>query len=360
MLSVTTINITPMTTLNKTRLFTQKGEPSGSGKVRRTTFLKTTTMAKLSSSSSSVTIAKSSSSSSSHNNNNKNKNINSRQEQQFLINKGRRNSRGVLVVKASEGGEEADISVVERKRDLTAGEYVQPEITSRSTSGRLVPEEGFNAARTSFGTVGLSVGLPLLIYGFGAYFSFLPGTEISALMLIYGFPISLIGFALKYAELLPLECESYEDAVNVRDDQSTAVLTQLRNDVTRYRYGDEQHLEEAMNIIFKFNRPGGLQKRQRPKLVGVSEQMVNGRYAIVLTMESPKITKEEWDGFMGKFSKFFGPNVDAVALEKSEGVAEIILISNGGDDLGGPGDDMEVLPPLMPGLPARYQKRGTA
>lgn len=300
-----------------------------------------------SSSSSSVTIAKS-----------------SRNDRQHLhynnINNDRRRSR-VLVVKASEdAAADADISVVERKRDLTAGQYVQPEITSRSQSGRLVPEEGFNIARTSFGSIGLSVGLPLLMYGFGAYFSFLPGTEISALMLIYGFPISLIGFALKYAELLPLECESYEDAVKVREDQSTKVLTQLRNDVTRYRYGDEQHLEEAMNIIFKFNRPGGLQKRQRPKLVGVSEQMVNGRYAIVLTFESPKITKEEWDGFMGKFSKFFGPNVDAVAVEKSEGVAEIILISNGGDDLGGPGDDMEVLPPLMPGLPARYQKRGTA
>jgi hypothetical protein len=300
-----------------------------------------------SSSSSSVTIAKS-----------------SRDDRQQLhynnINNDRRRSR-VLVVKASEdAAADADISVVERKRDLTAGQYVQPEITSRSQSGRLVPEEGFNIARTSFGSIGLSVGLPLLMYGFGAYFSFLPGTEISALMLIYGFPISLIGFALKYAELLPLECESYEDAVKVREDQSTKVLTQLRNDVTRYRYGDEQHLEEAMNIIFKFNRPGGLQKRQRPKLVGVSEQMVNGRYAIVLTFESPKITKEEWDGFMGKFSKFFGPNVDAVAVEKSEGVAEIILISNGGDDLGGPGDDMEVLPPLMPGLPARYQKRGTA
>ena len=149
MLSVTTITTPMASKLNKTR-FTQKGESSG--KVRRTT-LKTTTMAKLSSPSSSVTIAKSSSS---QNNNNNNKNINSRREQQFLINKGRRNT-GVLVVKASEGGEEADISVVERKRDLTAGEYVQPEITSRSTAGRLVPEEGFNAARTSFGTVGLSV-----------------------------------------------------------------------------------------------------------------------------------------------------------------------------------------------------------
>ena len=48
---------------------------------------------------------------------------------------------------------------------------------------------------TSFGTIGLSVGLPLLLYGFCAYFSFLPGADISALMLIYGFPISLIGFA---------------------------------------------------------------------------------------------------------------------------------------------------------------------
>ena len=58
---------------------------------------------------------------------------------------------------------------------------------------------------TSFGTIGLGVGLPLLLYGFCAYFSFLPGADISALLLIYGFPISLIGFALKYAELEPLK-----------------------------------------------------------------------------------------------------------------------------------------------------------
>ena len=83
---------------------------------------------------------------------------------------------------------------------------------------------------------------------------------------------------------------------------------------------------------------------------------MNGRYAIVLTFEC-QITKEEWDGFMGKFSRFFGPNVDAVSGE--ERMMEIILISNGGDDLGGPGDDTSSLP-LMPGLPPRYQKKGTA
>lgn len=34
-------------------------------------------------------------------------------------------------------------------------------------------------------------------YGFGAYFTVLPGSEWSALMLTYGFPLSVIGFALK-------------------------------------------------------------------------------------------------------------------------------------------------------------------
>ena len=34
--------------------------------------------------------------------------------------------------------------------------------------------EGASLSTTSFGTIGLSVGLPLLAYGFCAYFSFLP------------------------------------------------------------------------------------------------------------------------------------------------------------------------------------------
>lgn len=36
-----------------------------------------------------------------------------------------------------------------------------------------------------------------LRYGFGAYFNILPGSEWSALMLTYGFPLTIIGMALK-------------------------------------------------------------------------------------------------------------------------------------------------------------------
>jgi hypothetical protein len=130
---------------------------------------------------------------------------------------------------------------------------------------------------------------------------------VSSLLLIYGFIISLIGFALKYAQLDPLECVTYrvrrdgrrrslaptvstfdrspfqltdehfqitsfypsrpvrrpltfsllrppQDALALRESQTTAILTQVRNDVTRYRYGDEQHLEEALGFIFRCER----------------------------------------------------------------------------------------------------------
>ena len=51
--------------------------------------------------------------------------------------------------------------------------------------------------QVSFGTIGLSVGVTLLLAGFLGYFNFvkISDNSLSALLLIYGFPISLIGAA---------------------------------------------------------------------------------------------------------------------------------------------------------------------
>ncbi|GMP30919.1 hypothetical protein CsSME_00005356 [Camellia sinensis var. sinensis] len=61
----------------------------------------------------------------------------------------------------------------------------------------IVPDEEFSLAKVSFGVIGLSLGVSLLSYGFGAYFNILPGSEWSAIMLTYGFPLAIIGMALK-------------------------------------------------------------------------------------------------------------------------------------------------------------------
>jgi hypothetical protein len=45
--------------------------------------------------------------------------------------------------------------------------------------------------QVSFGSILSPIGIGLMGYGFGAFFGLLPGGDVSSLMLIYGFPISV-------------------------------------------------------------------------------------------------------------------------------------------------------------------------
>lgn len=223
-------------------------------------------------------------------------------------------------------------------------------------SAELVADEEKSITKFSFGTIGLSVGLTLLLAGFLGYFNFIKiaDNSLSALLLIYGFPISLIGFALKYAELKPLVCQSYANAVALRDTQATPILLQVRSDVTRYRYGDEQHLDEALLRIFRINKAGGIRRNQAPVLMRLREEVVEGKYALVLGFDS-KLPFTEWETRASKFESFFGPGVRAVLTATEAGV-DVALISDG-SVAGGVASDEEVLPPLMPGLAPRVVKK---
>lgn len=179
-------------------------------------------------------------------------------------------------------------------------------------------------------------------------------TRFQELLLIYGFPISLIGFALKYAELKPLQCESYADAVALRDSQATPILLQVRSDVTRFRYGDEQHLDEALNRIFRINKAGGIRRNQAPVLNRLREEVIDGKYALVLGFDSA-LPYTEWESRVSKFTSFFGPGVTAVLTQTEKG-CDVALISDG-SAAGGIQNDEEVLPPLMPGLAPRVVKK---
>ena len=89
----------------------------------------------------------------------------------------------------------------------------------------------------SFGAILTPIGVFLLTYGFGSFFQLLPGADIAAILLIYGFPITLLGFALSYAQLKPVPCKTTKDALAIRDEQATDIQKQVS-----LRYGSIAHL----------------------------------------------------------------------------------------------------------------------
>lgn len=216
-----------------------------------------------------------------------------------------------------------------KQTTVTSAELNAPAASIENSGKEIVPDNEISITKTSFGSIGLIVGSFLLSYGFGAYFTLLPGTDFSAIMLTYGFPLALIGFALKYAELKPVSCLSYADAVALREKQATTILAQVRSDVTRFRYGDEQHLEEALKRIFRYGLSGGISRRIAPQLESIMEEVHDGRYCLVLKFDAPKLTLEDFKSREPKFTSFFGPGVTAIVGEGGTGKYNVQLVSNG-------------------------------
>ncbi|KAL0449988.1 UNVERIFIED_CONTAM: Thylakoid membrane protein [Sesamum latifolium] len=201
------------------------------------------------------------------------------------INNGRRELR--LIVGAAESTQSSSVATVTADKSL-------------------VPDEEFSLAKVSFGVIGLGVGVTLLSYGFGAYFNILPGSEWSALMLTYGFPLAIIGMALKYAELKPVPCLTYSDAQKLREKCATPIL--------------KQHLDEALKRIFQYGQGGGIPRRSAPTLQMIREEVTeDGKYCLVLVFEAKALELSDFEQRQAKFASFFGPGITA-EIEREEGL----------------------------------------
>ncbi|KGN52572.1 uncharacterized protein LOC101213350 [Cucumis sativus] len=210
-----------------------------------------------------------------------------------------------------------------------AADSTQPSAVSASPGKAVVTDDEFSLAKVSFGVIGLGVGVSLLSYGFGAYFNILPGSEWSAIMLTYGFPLAIIGMALKYAELKPVPCLTYLDAQKLRETCATPILKQVRDDVIRFRYGDEQHLDEALKRIFQYGLAGGIPRRSAPILQSIREEVTeDGKYCLVLVFEAKALTLSDFEKRQAKFASFFGPGITAEVGKGENDLYEVRLTSN--------------------------------
>ena len=176
--------------------------------------------------------------------------------------------------------------------------------------------------KISLALVGLTVGSLLTVVGFIAYA--LDYATLNLAGFFYGIPLLLGGLALKAAELKPIPfSQPTPDAIlKLREKLATPTQNQIRKDVTRYRYGQEAHLDDALQRL-------GLSPtdEERPLLVSIQETAIADHYALTLTFQSPFISLETWQEKREKIEKFFGPDIQVNLEQTAENKIEVTLIS---------------------------------
>ncbi|MGD1943501.1 MAG: DUF2854 domain-containing protein [Leptolyngbyaceae cyanobacterium] len=176
--------------------------------------------------------------------------------------------------------------------------------------------------KISLGNVLLTVGGILTVIGFVAYFQ--DNSTLNLVGFFYGIPVLLGGLALRASELEPaIYSQVTTPAVAaLREQQATPTQQQVRMDVTRYRYGQDAHLDEVLERL-------GLapSDEERPELVAVREEDIDGAYALVLEFESALMPTSKWLDKQEKIEKFFGPNIRAEICESQEHRVDLALIA---------------------------------
>ncbi|HBE18070.1 MAG TPA: hypothetical protein DEG17_08230 [Cyanobacteria bacterium UBA11149] len=174
----------------------------------------------------------------------------------------------------------------------------------------------------SLSMLGLSVGGFLAIIGFVAY-----ATENATLNLVgffYGIPLVLGGLALKASELKPVPFSQPTSplVLKLREETATPTQNQIRLDVTRYRYGQKAHLDEALERL-------GLSPsdEERPILNSLREIETDGVYGLVLEFSSPLITLDMWREKRQKIEKFFGPGIRVDLSQPEAEKIDVALIA---------------------------------
>lgn len=170
--------------------------------------------------------------------------------------------------------------------------------------------------------VGLIVGPILTLVGFYAYF--VGNSTLNLAGFFYGIPLLLGGLALKASELKPIPFAepTTPEVLKLRESQATYTQNQLRKDVTRYRYGQEVHLDYALQKL-EFSTTDEL----RPILTTIQEVEVDGHYTLILQFESPLTGVNIWQEKLEKITKFFGPDIEAKIVDHNNGMIDLLLIS---------------------------------
>ncbi|MEM7726136.1 MAG: DUF2854 domain-containing protein [Cyanobacteria bacterium P01_A01_bin.45] len=176
--------------------------------------------------------------------------------------------------------------------------------------------------RISLGTLGLSVGSVLTIIGFIAYA--VDNATLNLAGFFYGIPLLLGGLALKTSELkpVPFSVPTPPSVLELREQQATSTQKKIREDITRYRYGQDSHLDSSVSHLGL-----GASEDEFPIVTGLREEDVDGRYRMILEFESPDVSVDVWKKKKEKMTKFFGPGLEVDVTQTEQDNIELALTS---------------------------------
>ncbi|MBW4634395.1 MAG: DUF2854 domain-containing protein [Iphinoe sp. HA4291-MV1] len=175
----------------------------------------------------------------------------------------------------------------------------------------------------SLATLGISIGGVLTIIGLAAYAA--DNATFNLVGFFYGIPLLLGGLALKYNELkpVPFSQPTTPQVLTLRKQQATPTQNQVRQDITRYRYGQDAHFDKALSFLGLGSTDDDI-----PVIRGLRETEINGTYALILEFDSPSVPIDVWQQKQEKMTSFFGPGVEVKVTKASSDGIELMLIAN--------------------------------
>mmetsp|Transcript_50306 Transcript_50306/g.123671 ORF Transcript_50306/g.123671 Transcript_50306/m.123671 type:complete len:258 (-) Transcript_50306:104-877(-) len=196
-----------------------------------------------------------------------------------------------------------------------------------------VDDVPFELRGFSLGNLGVLVGGALTVYSFYSYFASSGTASATSLGFVYGIPILLIGLALKYAELkpVPVLCamENEAEADALREAKATEVQKKIIRDVTRHRYGDEQHMDSSLKSLGLIVRANG---GTCPEMLRVVESLEpGGQYGLSMIFYSKDTPYKLWEESREKAERFFGPGLACYIrkVDEANRIVEMKLVTKG-------------------------------
>ncbi len=161
------------------------------------------------------------------------------------------------------------------------------------------------------------IGAVLTVIGIMAYLT--GAANLSVPTLFYGFPIFLGGLALKTTELRPTKRIAASSISSARENGAPE-LAKVVKDVTRWRYGQNAHLESSLIALNLWDQ------ENPPQLKEVEELETSFGYGIRLRFNIEGVSQSRWEEKQERLGRFFAKGMQAQLLFPNEKELDLMII----------------------------------